>query len=455
VIDVGGLTVAPGFIDVHSHAIDGLNGGLNTAGPLLAQGVTTVFVNHDGAGVTDLPAQRAKLAIKGVGVNVAQFVPHGAIRQAVMGLADRAPRRDEFARIARMVQAGMEAGGLGLSTGLYYAPGSYSTTSEIVALARIAARYGGVYASHIRDEGDYSVGVAASVQEVIEIAEQAKITAVVSHMKALGPAVWGMAPKLTAMIDQARARGLKIYADQYPYEASGTTLAAAVVPRWAEVGGRDAFLKRLTGPERERIKAAVAENLVRRGGPRSIVLTSYGRSQALKDPTIEAVAAERGQTPIDTIMALLERSDWPAISFSMSEDDIAHIMRQPWTMTCSDGELSPPGRGRPHPRGYGAFARKLAVYARERRVIGLPEAVRSMTSLPAEVFGLKDRGGVRRGALADLVVFDPETIADTATYESPHRLAAGVRYVLVNGVVAIDDGKPTGATAGRFVTPEH
>ena len=455
IIDAGGLTVAPGFIDVHSHAADGLGGGLHTAGPLLAQGVTTVFLNHDGAGAVDLRAQRARLEARGVGVNIAQLVPHGAIRRAVMGLADRAPRRQEFTRMTRLVRAGMDEGGAGLSTGLYYAPGSYAKTSEIVALAKIVAGHGGVYTSHIRDEGNYSVGVLAAIQEVIQIAEQASITGVVSHMKVLGPAQWGLAPALAAAIDQARARGVQIFADQYPYDAGGTTLASALVPRWAEAGGRPMLLERLAGPERGRLKAAIAENLERRGGPESLVLSGYGRSRSVQDRTIAAIAARLGLPPVDAVMTLLERADWPTVSFSMSEADIVHIMRQPWTMTCSDGELTAPGRGLPHPRGYGAFARKLGVYVRERRVIGLPDAIRSMTSLPAEVFGLKDRGVVAAGALADLVAFDPETITDMATYESPHQRARGVRYVLVNGVVVIDGGKGTGATPGRFLRPER
>jgi N-acyl-D-amino-acid deacylase len=455
VVDAAGLIVAPGFIDVHSHAAEGLGGTLHTAVPLLAQGITTVLINPDGGGPADLAAQRAALEARGVGVNIAQFVGHGAIRSEVIGLADRAPTTSELARMVALVRTGMEAGGLGLSSGLYYAPGSYATTDEVIALAKVAAEFGGVYSSHVRDEADYSIGVVAAVQEVIRIAEEARLPGVVSHMKALGPTQWGLSMALTTRIEQARARGVQVYADQYPYDASGTGLSAALVPRWAQVNGRDAFLKRLAGSERERIKTAIAENLARRGGPGTLVISAYAPDPALEGKSLAAIAARRTQTPVDVVVALLEKADGGLVSFNMAEPDIAHIMRQPWTMTCTDGDLTPPGHGKPHPRGYGAFARKLGVYVREREVVALAEAVRSMTSLPAQVFGLKDRGVIRRGMSADLVTFDPATIRDAATYDAPQQLAHGVRDVLVNGVWTIDNGRPTGATPGRALRPER
>jgi N-acyl-D-amino-acid deacylase len=454
-IDAVGLVVAPGFIDVHSHAAAGLAGTLKTAVPLLAQGITTVFINPDGTGPTDLKAQRAALEKGGVGVNVAQFVPHGSVRGAVLGMADRSPSEGELAQMTALTRTGMEAGAVGLSSGLYYAPGSYAKTEEVIALARVAAEFGGAYSSHIRDEADYSIGVVAAVQEVIRIAEEAHLIGVVSHMKALGPSQWGLSTVLTERIERARARGVQVYADQYPYEASGTGLSAALVPRWALVGGREEFLKRLGGAERERLKSAIADNLKRRGGADTLVVSSYEPEPALEGKSLDAIAGERSLAPVDLIVFLLERADGGLVSFSMSEADIVHIMRQPWTMTCTDGDLSSPGEGKPHPRGYGAFARKLAVYVRERGVIGLADAVRSMTSLPAQVFGLKDRGVIRVGAKADLVIFDPAAVRDVATYASPQQLAEGMRYVLVNGVVAIDDGRATGVTAGTLVRPER
>jgi len=451
VIDVGGLTLAPGFIDVHSHAADGLAKALHTAQPLLAQGITTVFINPDGGGPTDLAGQRSRLLARGIGVNIGQFVPHGSIRQAVLGMEDRAPRPDELSRMKEMAREGMKAGAIGLSSGLYYAPGSYSTTEEVIALAKVTAEYGGTYSSHIRDEADYSVGLVAAVEEVIRIAEEASLVGVVSHMKALGPAQWGLSSLLTARIDQARQRGVQVFADQYPYEASGTGLSAALVPRWAQVGGRGEFLKRLTGADRARLRGDIAQNLARRGGPSTLVVSSYEADRSLEGRSLAEIAAARGIPALDLTIALLEKGDGGLVSFNMSEGDIAHIMRQPWTMTCTDGDLTAPGDGKPHPRWYGAFARKLAVYVRQRRVVDLAAAVRSMTSLPAQVFRLEGRGVVRPGAFADLVVFDPERITDRATYNAPQQLAEGMRYVLINGTIAIDDGNFTGATAGQSV----
>ena len=454
-IDATGLTVAPGFIDVHSHAAEGLAGRLGDAVPLLAQGVTTVFINPDGGGATDLIAQRERFETRGVGVNIGQFVPHGSIREKVIGLADRLPTEEERARMARLVADGMKAGGLGLSTGLYYAPGSYARTDEIVALAKVASEFGGVYASHIRDEADYTIGVVAAVDEVIRISEQAHIRAVVSHMKALGPANWGKSVPLVDAIDRARARGLEVFADQYAYEASGTSLVAALIPRWAEAGGRSAMLARLDGGDAGRIREAIADNIVRRGGAGTLVISDYAPDHALEGRSLAEIAGARSVSPADLVVTLLRQGDAALVSFNMSDDDIVRIMRQPWTMTCSDGDLTAPGQGKPHPRGYGAFARKVAVYVRDRHVIELPQAIRSMTSLPAAVFGLRDRGVLRDGAIADIVVFDPDRLQDRATYQAPQQLAEGVRAVLVNGIVAMADGAPTGTRAGRFVRPER
>jgi N-acyl-D-amino-acid deacylase len=354
-----------------------------------------------------------------------------------------------------MVADGMQAGALGLSTGLYYAPGSFATTDEIVALAKVAARFGGVYSSHIRDEADYTIGVAAAVDEVIRISEEADIRAVVSHMKALGPANWGKSVQLVAAIERARARGLGVFADQYAYDASGTSVVAALLPRWAEAGGRKAMLERLEGTDGPRVRAAIAGNIARRGGADTLVVSDYPPDPALEGRSLAAIAGARSIAPADLVVSLLRRADAALVSFNMSDDDIVRIMQQPWTMTCSDGDLTAPGQGRPHPRGYGAFARKLAVYVRDRHVIDLAQAVRSMTALPATVFGLRDRGVIRAGAVADIVVFDPARIQDRATYQEPHQIATGVHAVLVNGSVAMENGAPTGIRAGRFVRPER
>jgi N-acyl-D-amino-acid deacylase len=455
VIDAKGLTVAPGFIDVHSHASGGLAGDLKEARQLIAQGLTTVAINPDGGGTPDLRTQRAGFEERGVGVNVALYVPHGSIRREVLGMADRAPAPAELERMITMARNGMEAGGIGLSSGLYYAPGSYATTEEVIALAKVVGEMGGVYESHIRDEADYSVGVVAAVQEVIRIAEEGRIPAIVGHMKALGPASWGLSMALVERIRQARDRGVEVWADQYPYAASGTGIVGALIPRWAEVGGRPELLKRIHGAERDRLAADIRRNLVRRGGPDTLVISRYAANPALEGQSLAQVANTAGKPPEETAMELLVKGDASLVSFNMSESDIELIMRQPFTMTCTDGDLVPFGQGKPHPRGNGAFARKIRVYVNERGTIDLPFAIRSMTSLPAAVFGLKDRGVLRPGAWADVVIFEPSKVRDAATYLEPHQMSEGIEYVLVNGVIEKDGNTFTGKLAGRVVTPER
>jgi len=293
------------------------------------------------------------------------------------------------------------------------------------------------------------------VQEVIRIAEDGHLPGIVAHMKALGPASWGLSMALVERITQARDRGVEVYADQYPYEASGTGIVGALIPRWAEVGGRDELLERIRGAEHERLAADIRRNFERRGGPDTLVISRYATNPALEGQTLAQVSTALGTPPEETAMALLLKGDASLVSFNMTESDIALIMRQPFTMTCTDGDLVPFGQGKPHPRGNGAFARKIRVYVNERRTIDLPFAVRSMTSLPASVFGLKDRGTLRPGAWADILIFDPAKVRDAATYLEPHQLSEGMAYVLVNGVIEKDGATFTGKLGGRVVTPDR
>jgi len=354
-----------------------------------------------------------------------------------------------------LARRGMEAGGIGLSSGLYYAPGSYARTEEVIALAKIVGEMGGVYESHIRDEADYSIGVVGAVEEVIRIAEEGHIPAIVAHMKALGPASWGLSMALVERIAQARNRGVEVYADQYPYDASGTSIVGALVPRWAEVGGQPELIKRIDGADHDRLAADMRRNLERRGGADSLVISVYRPDRSLEGQSLAAVATAMSLAPEETAMALLRKGGAGLVSFNMSERDIELIMRQPFTMTCTDGDLVPFGQGKPHPRGNGAFARKLHVYVHDRGVIDLPFAVRSMTSLPASVYGMKDRGMLRPGAWADVLIFDPARVRDAATYQEPHQIAEGMEYVLVNGVIAKDGNLFTDALGGKVVTPER
>lgn len=456
VIDAHDRLVTPGFIDVHSHA----GGGLATADlkhgqPLLAQGLTTVFVNPDGGGPVDLAAQRATYTRQGIGTNVGLFVPHGSIRQAVMGMSDRDPDASDLARMVTLTREGMEAGGMGLSSGLYYAPGSYSKTEEVVAMAKATASFGGVYSSHIRDEADYSIGVVAAVQEVITIAEQGGITGVVSHMKALGPASWGLSKTLIERIEAARRRGVQVFADQYPYEASGTGIVGALMPRSAQVGGRDAMMKRILGELRDDIRADVKTNIARRGGADTLMISRYAADPSFEGQRLSVLAARAGVSPEEYALQMLEKGDASLVSFNMSEVDIEGIMLQPWTMTCTDGDLVPMGQGKPHPRAYGAFVRKLKRYVRERGTIDIADAIRSMTSLPATVFGLKDRGQLRPGAFADILIFDLDKVNDAATYQDPHQLAEGMDDIIVNGELARRNGTFASGLSGRVLAPER
>lgn len=456
VVDAKDRFVSPGFIDVHSHAGPGLlTEPLKHGQPILAQGITTVFVNPDGGGPVMLAGQRATYEKQGVGPNVGLFVPHGSIRQQVMGMSDRDPDAGETAMMVELARQGMQAGGLGLSSGLYYAPGSYSKTAEVVALARATAPFGGVYSSHIRDEADYSIGVVAAVDEVITIAEQAGVVGVVSHMKALGPASWGLSTTLVAHIEAARTRGVQVFADQYAYEASGTGIVGALMPRSAQVGGREAMMKRIRGELRDEIRAEVKANITRRGGADTLMVSRYAPDPSFEGQRLSELAARAGTTPEEYALQMLEKGDASLVSFNMSEDDIEHIMRQPWTMTCTDGDLVPLGQGKPHPRAYGAFPRKLKRYVRERGAIDLAAAIRTMTSLPATVFGLKDRGQIRAGAIADVLIFDLAQVNDAATYQDPHRLAEGFTDILVNGKWARRNHQFTTTLAGRVVVPDR
>lgn len=456
VINAKDRYVTPGFIDVHSHAGPGLaTTALQQGQPLLAQGITTAFVNPDGGGPVDLAAQRAGYEKQHTGPNVGLFVPHGSIRRAVMDMSDRDPTPAELARMVELTRRGMEAGGIGLSSGLYYAPGSYSKTSEVIAMAKATAPFGGVYQSHIRDEADYSVGVVAAVDEVIAIAEGGGVTGVVTHMKALGPGSWGLSKTLIDHISAARARGLQVFADQYPYEASGTGIVGALMPRSAQVGGRDAMLKRITGELRPEIRDQVKTNIARRGGANTLLISRYAVDPSLEGQRLGDLAAKAGVAPEEYALQLLEKGDASLVSFNMSEDDIEAIMRQDWTMTCTDGDLVPMGEGKPHPRAYGAFVRKLERYVRERGAIGLAAAIRSMTTLPATVYGMKDRGQLRTGAFADVLVFDLAAVHEPATYADPHQLAAGINDILVNGELVRRDGVFTRALPGRVLVPER
>jgi N-acyl-D-aspartate/D-glutamate deacylase len=374
-----------------------------------------------------------------VGINFATYVGFGAVREQVIGMADRAPTAGELDRMRGLVAAGMCQGALGLSTGLFYAPQSFAGTGEVVALAREAGRRGGVYDSHIRDESSYTIGLAAAVDEAIAIGRDARLPVNISHIKALGVDVQGQAPAIAAKVEAARRAGQAVTADQYPWSASGTSLAAALVPRWAQDGGRDALLKRFDDPGLSaRLHSDMAENMRRRGGAAALLITQG----AFKGRTLAAIARDRGEAAVAAAIAVIRAGDPAVASFNQSEADIRTFMVRPWVMTGSDASAG-------HPRTYGSFARKYAKYVVADRVLTLRQFIERSSALAADTFGLAGRGRLKPGAFADLVVFDPKSYAARATYEQPTLTAAGVRTVLVNGAVAVDNGALTGSAAGR------
>ncbi len=454
VIDAEGLYVAPGFIDPHSHSSSGLvSEALSHAQPLLAQGITTVFVNPDGGGPVDLAEQRANLLEHGLGVNVAQLVPHGSIRRTVLGMEDRQPTAEELDRMRALAREGMEEGAFGLSSGLFYAPGSYARLDEVIELAKVVSEYGGVYTSHIRDESDYTIGLIGAVEEVIAVARAGNLRGSVTHIKALGPHVWGLAGAVIERIERARAEGVEVFASQYPYTASATGLGSALLPRWIQEGGREEMLLRLRDPEvRRRVRQEMLVNLDRRGGADRIRFRRHEADPSVEGRALDAIAAERGLDPIDAALDLIEEGGPGIVSFNMIDEDVELFMQQPWMMTCTDGGLVPMGVGVPHPRNYGTYPRKIRKYVVEDEVIDLSTAIRSMTYTPATVYRVADRGIVREGALADLVVFDLERLRDHATFDNPHQLSEGMVHVVVNGALVIEDEQFTDARPGEVLS---
>jgi N-acyl-D-amino-acid deacylase len=441
VIDAKGMIVAPGFIDPHTHMGEDLASSdprTRLVPAFLMQGVTTAFIGNDGGGEIDVAGVLGGAASRPVGINYATYVGFGAVRREVLGAADRAPGEDELRRMRDLVARAMCQGALGLSTGLFYAPQSFARTGEVVELAREAGRRGGFYDSHLRDESSYTIGLAAAVDEALQIGREAGLPVNISHIKALGVDVHGQAPAVIAKVEAARRAGQAVTADQYPWSASGTSLTAALVPPWAQDGGRPRLLERLDDPGlAARLRADMAENLRRRGGAGSLLVTEG----PLSGRTLADLAGDRGD-PVASAIAIIRQGDPAVASFNQAEADIKAFMRRPWVMTGSDASTG-------HPRTYGSFGRKYSKYVVAERVIGLREFIERSSTLAADTFGLEGRGRLKAGAYADLVVFDPKRFAARATYRQPALTAAGVSTVVVNGILAVDKGVLTGRAAGR------
>ncbi|MBJ7438691.1 MAG: amidohydrolase family protein [Sphingopyxis sp.] len=453
VIDAKGMIVAPGFIDPHTHADSFLRSpdkAVRVNAAWLHQGVSTVMIGVDGNGTPDVAADSGKLAASGIGTNIVPFVGFGPVRQRVLGQDARAPSAAELDAMKALVAKGMCEGAVGLSTGLFYAPQSFAATSEVVAVAREAAIRGGLYDTHQRDESSYSIGLLGSVQEAIDIGRQAGMPVHFAHLKALGVDVHGQAGAVIAAIDAARKAGIDVTADQYPWLASGSSLDASLLPRWAVDGGGAALLKRLDDPAAlARIRAEMQDNLRRRGGASALLLIAGGFPWTGK--TLEQVATEWKLDSRDAalriirqgIMAPGQKGGGTAVaSFNMAQADVDLLMQQPWMVTSSDGSDG-------HPRMFATFPEKYVHYVRERKVISLATFIRQSTGRTADIYKLDRRGYLRPGYFADVVVLDPAGYAPRADYVRPRELSVGVQSLFVNGALALDDGRTMGAAAGR------
>ncbi len=456
-IDASGLIVAPGFIDVHTHADDLDRKPL--AENYVRMGVTSVVAGNCGGSTSNVAETFRKIRAAGASVNFATLVGHNTVRRAVMGSANRAPTADELAKMKELVERAMSEGAVGFSTGLQYVPGVYADTQEIVELAKVAAASGGLYASHMRNEG---TEIEKSIRETIAVGEQAHCRVEISHIKIDSPKNWNESTKVLQLIDAARRRGVLVEADQYAYEAASSGLSIRF-PSWALEGGRDQIRKRLEDPA---TWAKIKKDMIGLWEERGFhdlswaVVASFDADRSLEGMSIKEIAVKlkRDGSPdaqLEVARDMMLRGAPDMVYHLMSENDIARFMRHQQVSVASDSSLVTPGEGVPHPRSYGNNARVLGHYVRELKVLSLEEAVRKMTSLPAEQFGFDRRGRIAEGFAADIVVFNRNTIADRATYARPHQYPDGIPCVLVNGEVVVRNGNHTGAKPGQILLTSH
>lgn len=451
-IDASAWVVAPGFIDLHSHS-DGsiVNARTKANRNYVTQGVTTVVTGNCGSGPIDVAAYFRKIEKGGAGTNIIHLVPHGSVRRKVMGNANRKADEQALERMRNLVEQGMDAGAWGMSTGLIYLPGRYADTAELIDLAKVVAKHGGIYASHIRNEGDE---LLKAIDEAIAIGREAALPVQISHLKANGKPNWGQVEPALARIKAARDAGQLVTADQYPYVASSTALAAMVIPDWARRDGVEGFARLADDPEQgKRLRAEIAKNLAERDGGAQIRIARYSEVPSRVGRDLVAIAKAETTTPLEIVVDIERHGGAQAISFGMSEDDVRRVMVEPFVATASDGSAHLPGADRPHPRSYGTFPRKIR-YAMDDKVMSLEQAVRSCSGLPAEILGLPERGLIRVGSYADIVVFDPKTFRDASTFDDPTKYAPGVMYLFVNGVPEIADGHYRKVLAGRVLRPQ-
>ena len=454
-IDAHGLTAAPGFIDIHSHARRAIF-TVPTAENYLREGVTTVIEGPDGSSPIPIAPFLEHVAQTPISINFATFAGQGSIRSEVMGLVNRKATPEEIEKMKSLAAQAMKDGAFGLSTGLFYVPGNFTPTEEVIEIAKVVGQMGGIHISHMRDEAAH---VLDSVRETIRIGEEGRLPTQITHHKTIGQAAWGQSSETLKLVEQARARGVDVTIDQYPYTASSTGIAA-LFPQWALEGGQKSTLERLVAPEqRARIKAAIVQNIkIDRGAgdPKNIQIADCSFDKTLAGKNIAEIAIERGMEPTpenaaEIALDLQSKGGCSAIYHAISEEDVVRIMKSPWTMIASDGEIPVFGQASPHPRSYGTFARVLGVYVRDEQVIGLEEAVRKMSGLPAQRLKLWDRGLLRPGMKADVVIFDASKVADKSQFDKPHQYSVGFSDVFVNGKPALRQGQVTSERPGRVL----
>jgi N-acyl-D-amino-acid deacylase len=449
-LDVTGLLVTPGLWDAHSHAELETPDG-KTAVPFLFQGITTVVLGMDGGGTNQVDSLFAHYQREGIGVNTLHFVGHGAARRAVMGTADRAPTVEELQQLRAFVRTGMEQGAAGLSTGLFYVPGYYATTDEVIELNRVAAEFGGIYDTHDRDLGaNYQgIGFLASMREAIEIGEKAGTPVIFSHLNMQGAHNYGRAPEAIALIEEARARGVNVMAAQHPYTATQSNLSAYAIPRWASAGGDTALIRRFDHPDTARLlDVQTREMLAIRGGAGRIMIVDP--RPELNGRTVADVARAWDVPVPEAVRRILRDGNASVMNHDLYDiENTRQLAQQEWMMTCTDGRTPHPGQETVHPRVYGALTNKLRRFVLDEGIITMPFAIRGMTSLASTFFDVPARGQIREGFFADVAIFDESRLRDMATYEEPHQYSQGTVHVLVNGRFAIRGGELTGDLAGR------
>jgi dihydroorotase/N-acyl-D-amino-acid deacylase len=460
IIDAHGLVVAPGFIDIHSHGRRGIF-QVPTAENYLREGVTTIVEGPDGSSPLPLAPFLKRVAATPISINFATMVGQGSIRSEVIGLANRKATAEEIEKMKALAAQAMRDGAFGLSTGLFYVPGNFTPTEEVIDIAKVVGRMGGLHISHMREEAGH---VLDSVRETIRIGEEGRLPTQITHHKVIGQPNWGRSVESLQLVEEARARGVDVTIDQYPYTASSTGIAA-LFPQWSLEGGQKATAERLSAPDqRARIKAAIVQNLeIDRGAgdPKNVQIVNCAFDPSLAGKNLAGITKARGAEPTfenaaETAIALLAKGGCSAIYHAIDEADVVRIMRSPYSMVASDGEIPVFGQTSPHPRSYGTFARVLGVYVREKHVLSLQVAIRKMSGYPAQRLKLWDRGLIRPGMKADLIVFDPATVADRSEYRNPHQYSTGVRDVIVNGKLSMRNNAVTPERPGRVLYgPAH